>query len=50
MALFLVMLRSGQHDSTFYESVKHLFTHDSILNLYNYQIPEDELKRLRNQN
>lgn len=50
MSLFLTMLQTGHHDATFYESVKHLFTHDSILNLYNYQIPEEELKRLRNQN
>lgn len=30
--------------------MKMLFDYDSILHLYNYQIPEDELKRLRNTN
>jgi hypothetical protein len=40
----------GYYEPTFLEAVKYAFHHDSMLNLYNYQIPEDELKRLRSQN
>jgi hypothetical protein len=50
MRLLLAMLKLGYADGVFFDSAKYLFTHDSILNQYNYQIPEEELKRLRNQN
>lgn len=30
--------------------MKHVFNYDTILNLYNYQISEEELKRLRSAN
>lgn len=31
----------------FFDSVKYLFEYDSLLHNYNYQISEDELKRIR---
>ena len=47
--LFLALLKLGYYEPTFFDSLRHVFTHDTILNLYNYQIPEEELKRLRSQ-
>lgn len=43
------MLKLGYYEPTFFDSLRPIFTYDSILNLYNYQIPEEELKRLRSQ-
>jgi hypothetical protein len=34
----------------FFDSVKHVFEYDSILHNYNYQISEEELKRIRSAN
>jgi hypothetical protein len=34
----------------FFDSIKHVFEHDSLLHNYNYQISEDELKRIRSAN
>ena len=44
------MLKHGQLNLQFFDSVKFLFEYDSILHNYNYQIPEDELKSLRSAN
>ena len=44
--LFLIMLRSKYFNGVFFEAVKHLFTYDSPLHYANYQISEEELKKL----
>ena len=50
MLFFLAELKAGRYNQYFFDSIKNLFDYDTILHNYNYQIPEDELKKLRNQN
>lgn len=49
MRLFLALLKLGYYHGAFFDSIRNVFTHDNILNLYNYQIPEEELRKLRSQ-
>ncbi len=48
--LFLELLKRGQYSPVFFEAIKHVFEHDSILHNYGYQISEEELKRIRSAN
>jgi len=48
--LFLELLKRGQYVPVFFDAMKHVFEHDSILHNYNYQISEEELKRIRSAN
>ena len=50
LRLFMALLKVGYYEASFFEAMKHLFSYDSILHIYSYQIPEDELKRLRSAN
>ncbi len=48
--LFFELLKRGQYVPVFFDAMKHVFEHDSILHNYNYQISEEELKRIRSAN
>lgn len=47
MLIFLGELKSGHFNQYFFDSIKNLFEYDTILHNYSYQIPEEELKKLR---
>jgi len=48
--LFLALIKRGQYVPVFFDAMKQVFEHDSILHNYNYQISEEELKRIRSAN
>ena len=48
--LFLALIKRGHYVPVFFDAMKQVFEHDSILHNYNYQISEEELKRIRSAN
>ncbi len=50
MKLLLIMMKAKFFNAVFYEAAKFLFAYDSPLHYANYQISEEELKRLRSAN